>query len=251
MTDLIYTPKGRAGEYAGLACNLYRGCTHGCTYCYVPPILRMPRADFHAQATPRADDILEQLEKEAAKKAKAGLTGQVFLSFTTDPYQPCEEQYGITRDAIQILHRHGFGVRILTKSAILPLRDIGLFRAGDAFGVSCTASYQTGDELEPGAAYSYQRMMMLERFHNAGVYTWVSMEPLVCEHVAYEAVDKCHQYVDEWRIGALNHCANIQKPNYAAVVPPLVLMLRNRNARYLIKDDLAQYIPEDQRRSGI
>lgn len=44
---LIYRPKGRAGEYAKLALNVYRGCDHGCTYCYSPRILRRKREDFH------------------------------------------------------------------------------------------------------------------------------------------------------------------------------------------------------------
>ena len=49
----IYAPSGQAGEYAPLAINPYRGCGHGCAYCYVPHVIKMPRKDFDAGATPR------------------------------------------------------------------------------------------------------------------------------------------------------------------------------------------------------
>ena len=62
--DVVYKPRGRAREYSELACNLYRGCTHGCRYCYAPAsmrtCLRAPHRQatgekWHAQAEPRKD----------------------------------------------------------------------------------------------------------------------------------------------------------------------------------------------------
>ena len=53
--NYIYAPRGQAGEYAPLAANPYRGCGHGCAYCYVPKVIKMSRADFDAGATPRAE----------------------------------------------------------------------------------------------------------------------------------------------------------------------------------------------------
>jgi DNA repair photolyase len=62
----IYAPRGQAGEYAPLASNPYRGCGHGCAYCYVPNVIKMPRLDFDAGATPRPN-FLAELRKDAAK----------------------------------------------------------------------------------------------------------------------------------------------------------------------------------------
>jgi DNA repair photolyase len=62
----IYAPSGQAGEYAPLATNPYRGCGHGCAYCYVPLVIKMPRKDFDAGATPRPN-VLTKLRKDAAK----------------------------------------------------------------------------------------------------------------------------------------------------------------------------------------
>ena len=62
----IYAPRGQAGEYAALATNPYRGCGHGCAYCYVPLVIKMPRKDFDAGATPRPNFLIK-LRKDAAK----------------------------------------------------------------------------------------------------------------------------------------------------------------------------------------
>lgn len=65
-TGLIYQPRGQAGEYAALATNPYRGCGHGCAYCYVPAVLRMDRREFDAGATLRPG-YLQGLIKQAPK----------------------------------------------------------------------------------------------------------------------------------------------------------------------------------------
>ena len=59
--SIIYAPRGQAGEYAPLATNPYRGCGHKCAYCYVPNVLKMPRAEFDAGATERPN-FLQALE---------------------------------------------------------------------------------------------------------------------------------------------------------------------------------------------
>lgn len=48
----IYEPKGKAAEYAAYACNLYRGCTHGCTYCYAPQVLKRPVTGYSRTSLP-------------------------------------------------------------------------------------------------------------------------------------------------------------------------------------------------------
>ena len=54
---IIYKPRGAAKEYAALALNIYRGCTHGCRYCYGPGSSRMNAADYHAAAIPKIDVV--------------------------------------------------------------------------------------------------------------------------------------------------------------------------------------------------
>ena len=66
MKPIIYEPKGAAREYAPLAVNLYRGCLHGCAYCYAPACLRMPADAFHEEAAVRPFAI-NRLEEDAVK----------------------------------------------------------------------------------------------------------------------------------------------------------------------------------------
>lgn len=68
--QVVYEPKGRAAEYAPLAANLYDGCPHACSYCYVPGILRRHRLDFHEAAMPRRD-VLAKLQADCRKLAVA------------------------------------------------------------------------------------------------------------------------------------------------------------------------------------
>jgi DNA repair photolyase len=86
MTIIIYETKGRAREYCELAANLYRGCGHGCTYCYAPLAIRTSRDDFR-QPRIRAD-VMYKFEKDAIELRDKGEGRSILLSFTTDPISP-------------------------------------------------------------------------------------------------------------------------------------------------------------------
>src|SRR5438552_4081240 len=103
----IYAPAGQAGEYSPLASNPYLGCGHGCAYCYVPliPYWRAHggRVEFDKGAELRKD-FLAKLRKEAAKYQAAGITEQVMLSFTSDPYHAGDT--APTRETLEVLIEH-------------------------------------------------------------------------------------------------------------------------------------------------
>ena len=129
--DFIYAPKGQAGEYSALAANPYRGCGHACEYCYVPQVLKMPRPELDAGAVERPNFIVH-LTKDAAKYQSLGITEQVMLSFTSDPYHPGDSS--LTRKSLEVLIEHGLGFCTLTKGGTRSLRDLDLFRPDrDAF----------------------------------------------------------------------------------------------------------------------
>jgi hypothetical protein len=78
----------RSGGGVRPACRQsYRGCGHECRYCYVPTVLKMKRLEFDAGAAPRPE-FIKHLTKDARKYQTAGITEQVMLSFTSDPYHP-------------------------------------------------------------------------------------------------------------------------------------------------------------------
>ena len=113
---IIYEPRGRAREFALLAANLYRGCSHGCAYCYVPQTIKEKRDVFSTKPRPRRD-VLKSLEKDARKYR--GDDREILLNFTSDPYQPPDMDLGLTRQTIEILIENGLRFTILTKGGKL------------------------------------------------------------------------------------------------------------------------------------
>ena len=73
--QVIYEPTGKAKEYADLACNLYNGCTHGCSYCYAK---RYKKEEYYAAADPKKN-VIEKLKKDVAQLN--GNTPEILLSF--------------------------------------------------------------------------------------------------------------------------------------------------------------------------
>ena len=179
--SIIYAPRGQAGEYAPLASNMYRGCPHACTYCYCPAVLRMTRAEFNAGGQERPG-FLAALVKDARKYQAAGITDQVLLCFTTDPFHSGDTS--LTSETIRVLQGHGLAVCTLTKGGSRALRDIDLFRPKrDAFASTLTTlDNEFSLRWERGAALPAERINTLRAFHDRGIFTWVSLEPtLDCE----------------------------------------------------------------------
>lgn len=241
---VIYEPTGRAREYAALDCNLYQGCSHGCTYCYAPGCLRMSREAFHAATEPRPN-ILERLEAEAPRYS--GTTEPVLLCFTCDPYQPAELEHRVTRRALEILNRHSVPWTVLTKGGTLALRDLDLFRQAGArcsFGTSLSF-LNDGDGWfwEPGAASVRDRLLAIRDFRAAGIRTWVSLEPVILPEQAVEVVRRTADIVDEFRVGRLNHHPLAATIDWADFTRRIMAALLETDCDYVVKADLRQYLP--------
>ena len=236
---VIYQPSGRAREYAPWAANLYSGCAHGCVYCYAPMVLRREREEFRAGGVPRAN-VLEQLARDA-KKVPAGI--KVLLSFTTDPYQPCEEEYGITRKAIEILHAHGLQVEILTKGGRRAARDFDVLGGQDAFGSTLTfLSPEKSIEWEPNAALPEDRLAAIEEAHGRGIPVWVSLEPVIEPAETLAIVKATHKMVDLYKVGPLNHHPLTATVDWRAFGLQIISLFGELGCRYYLKEDLRRHL---------
>ena len=199
----IYQPKGRAREYAPWALNYYRGCDHGCAYCYGPSVLRMDRAEFHTTAAPRRD-ALRQIERSA--KAASGHVERVLLSFTHDPYQNLDEQTGLTRKVIEILHRHDIHVTILTKGDARSIRDFDLLGPGDAYATTLVVEQDGLVDWEPHAAPIAERIAALKQARDRGLEkVWVSFEPVIWPQESYLLFHRASPYITHCKVGPLNY----------------------------------------------
>lgn len=237
----IYEPKGRAREYSPLAVNLYRGCGHGCIYCYAPSAIQIPEHEFH-EPKPRAN-IIERLNKGAQALKETGKIQQVLLCFTCDPYQPIDQDYQLARQAIQVLHKYDIPVQILTKGGSRAARDFDLFGPNDAFATTLTFIDEgKSRQWEPEAALPSDRIATIREAKKAGIHTWVSLEPVIDPVASLEIIKITHEFVDLFKVGKLNYHPLAEKINWHKFTMEVVKTLEKYNCQYYLKVDLRQYL---------
>jgi len=168
-----------------LSLNAYRGCEHGCIYCYARPshayLNLSPGLDFETKlfAKPEAAKLLR------AELAKPGYRcSPIALGSNTDPYQPIEREWKITRQILEVLAEHRHPVSIVTKSALVE-RDLDLLTqlAKDSL-VKVYISVTTLDgelarRMEPRAATPRRRLQAIAALNAAGVPCGVMAAPVI------------------------------------------------------------------------
>nr|WP_083434340.1 PA0069 family radical SAM protein [Sphingomonas sp. Y57] len=165
--------------------NAYRGCEHGCIYCFARPTHAYqnlsPGLDFETKlfAKPDAAALLRQ---ELAKRGYR--CTPMAMGTNTDPYQPIEGRYRITRGVIEVLAEHDHPLVITTKSARI-VRDIDLLAPMAAKRLAAVMmSVTTLDpalarRMEPRASAPRQRIAAIAALVRAGVPTSISVSPIV------------------------------------------------------------------------
>ena len=234
---VIYETKGRAKEYRELACNLYSGCDHRCVYCYAPKVLQRDRLEFQ-KPEPRKG-IIGSIEHDAQRMA--GEDRQILFCFTCDPYQKLDVEYGLTREAIEACHKYGLSISVLTKGGSRALRDLDLFTSQDSFAMTLTLlDEEESRKWEPGAASPQDRIDTMRKFHEAGIPTWVSLEPVIEVDATLEIIRQTHTFVDEFKVGVLNyHPSQIDWRRFGKEV---VALLKSLGCAYYLKHDLRRYL---------
>lgn len=236
----IYPTKGRALEYDPWACNLYRGCGHGCVYCYAPAVLHCPREAFHAEITPRTG-ILDALERQAPKHAKEHPGEPVLLCFTSDPYGPCPVGTQTTRTAIDILTYFKIPVHVLTKGGTKAERDFDLLSRvrGSAYAATITnMDAMESRSWEPNAADPADRLAAMIAAKARGLQTWLSLEPVVNPAQALAVIRKCAPHADEIRVGRLNYHPRAKEIDWPRFRSDATTLLQSLGCRHYIKEDL-------------
>jgi DNA repair photolyase len=164
-------------EHKGLTINPYQGCQHRCGYCYATYEWS---PDFYDKvyAKSNAPEILER----QLKSSKFKNIEPVMVSSATDPYQPAEIKYGLTRKCIQVLQRYKAPYYVFTKSTNI-LRDLDLHKK---YRDNCFLvwSITTCDEkirrlIEPGTPPSDAIFDTIRKFIDAGVCCAVNIDPIL------------------------------------------------------------------------
>ncbi|MEM4519249.1 MAG: radical SAM protein [Sulfolobales archaeon] len=160
------------------AFNPYLGCAHGCIYCYAPDVCkRYPEVSRNwGSVVLIKQNIIDVLRKEV-KRLRPGVVG---ISTITDPYQPVEEIYELTRNAIKILSLNGFKISIQSKSPSL-LRDLE-FMNPKYFDVGFTITTlrdSLAKYIEPNAPPPSLRAKAAYEVSSEGVETWIFLGPII------------------------------------------------------------------------
>lgn len=240
---VVYEPKGRAGEYSELACNLYMGCPHGCKYCFAPACMRKSAEQWHSQTVPRKN-VIALFQKDAM--TLKGDPRSILFSFLSDPYQPLERELQLTHQALEIVAKFQLQSQILTKGSWdLIHKDFSLMkRAGTKLGI--TISFMDDSirkTWEPDAAPIEDRIRTLQEAHEKGIPTWVSLEPVIDPEQALKVIQALHPFVDFWKVGKLNHMKEVEKTvNWEHFGREAIRILDEVGAKYYIKKDLQDLI---------
>ncbi len=158
--------------------NPYTGCAHGCRYCYAT---FMKRFTGHTEKWGSFVDVKVNAPEVLKRQVKRAGGGHVVLSSVTDPYQPIEEKYKLTRKCLEVLLGERFSVGILTKSPLV-LRDLDLiaqFREIEVGLTITTDDEETRKSFEPHAPSIASRIQALKALYERGVQTYVFIGPIL------------------------------------------------------------------------
>jgi DNA repair photolyase len=169
----------------GWSLNPYMGCAHQCTFCYVRAFEKRadrPSDDRYGTSIRVKTNVAEVLRRELARRSWKGET--VAIGAATDPYQPAEGRYRLTRACLEVLAEAANPFAIITRSPLI-VRDIDvLAEAARRASVSVTFSVPTLDDkiwrlTEPNTPPPRQRLRALRMLRDAGIEAGVGMAPIL------------------------------------------------------------------------
>ncbi len=158
--------------------NIYKGCCHGCIYCdsrsacYGVERFDVVRAKENALAI---------IGRELKSKRRTGVIGTGAMS---DPYNPLEKEYRLTRGALELINANKFGVSIATKSDLIT-RDIDVLKAIAKHSpvlvkiTVTTAEDELCQKLEPNVSVSSKRMAAIKELSDNGIFTGILLMPVL------------------------------------------------------------------------
>ena len=165
--------------------NPYRGCEHGCVYCFARPthsyMGMSPGLDFESKLFAKPD-AARLLDKELSKEGYQPRT--IAIGTNTDPYQPIEKKYRIMREVLEVLEARGHPVGIVTKSALVT-RDIDILSRMAERGLAKVALSVTSLDrmlartMEPRASTPTKRLEAIRALSEAGIPASVMVAPII------------------------------------------------------------------------
>lgn len=161
--------------------NLYKGCCHGCIYCD-------SRSEcYHIEDFGKVrvkQNISEILEKELRSKYKRGENGVIGIGAMSDTYNPFEKELCVTRCALELIYKYGFGISIDTKSSLI-VRDTDIIKSiADRNAAIVKMTVTASDDslssiIEPNVCVSSERFSAIYKLSSAGVFCGILLMPVL------------------------------------------------------------------------
>ncbi len=158
--------------------NIYKGCCHGCIYCDSrSECYRIDNFDVIRAK----ENALALINKELKSKKRTGVIGTGAMS---DPYNPFEREYKLTRGALELINIHGFGVSLITKSDLV-IRDIDILKKIKNHSpvlvkiTITTCSDELCKKIEPNVAVSSKRFSAIKELSENGIFAGILLMPVL------------------------------------------------------------------------
>lgn len=252
----IYTPTGKAGEYAKYACNFYTGCSNGCTYCYLKkgigkkvlggdvPTLKKCFANgqdainvfFKELIDPQTNDVKADIKKHG-----------IFFTFSSDPCLP--ETSALNFAVINSAMSLGVPIQLLTKCADWIDTEQGmdmLLHAAATNRLLSVGFTLTGrDDLEQNAAPNAERIKAMKRIHDMGIRTFSSIEPVVDFAASERCIVETLGFCDHYKIGLMSGKRDYDKAQMRQFVVRCCGHISRVGATAYFKQSIVKYLGED------
>jgi DNA repair photolyase len=158
--------------------NPYVGCEHGCRYCYAT---FMKRFTCHMEPWGEFVDVKVNAPEVLRRQLKRARKGSILIGTVTDPYQPVEKRFQVTRGCLEALLERQFPINILTRSPLV-IRDIDLFKQFEdiSVGLSVTTDREEIKNIfEPRSPSIKSRVEALKTLHKKGIPTYAFIGPML------------------------------------------------------------------------
>lgn len=245
---VLYNPKGKAGEYAAFAANLFVGCSNMCEYCYCKKGIL---AKAMGQSAPQLKAGLKDVE-HAIDTFKDELVGNlyavrdnggVFFSFSTDPCLP--ETWNATYQCAKFAMSLDVPVSVLTKCTewtnTKEAKELCTGQRSELLAVGFTLTGH--DELEPMAASNKERIAAMTRLKCLGIKTFASVEPIVDLESSWKMIWETRGCCDLYKVGLMSGAKNqVNKSELEKFVYQVAGMVVNYRAKVYFKESIYKHL---------
>lgn len=239
-TKLIYKTKVDYGEFSTkYSLRLYKGCGHGCRYCYVRRMFRKKYSDWiKAEPYLPKNEYMKQLEKDVEK---INPNDGVLISFTTDCYQPIEMKLRYMPEILKLFNEYDVRTVILTKSSNV-LRDLDLLSrmSNVAVGITITTTDITEKRRwEPHSPGPRVRIATVKQLYNHNIPVWISVEPILDDTWPY-IVLRTKDYAQYYIFGKLNYFRTYTTAEWIVIGHEIKRLCKDYGLKYYIKPPLSE-----------